>query len=447
MLVFLLLFNILFIYFFRFIWLGYLSAIPIFFILFIISTTSNDIDEWVSKETIKAFLLKHLAIIAWIMILWGIQVLGTHLQINNISPEQITLSIIALNTFLWLLSYIINFKDWIKIFHYWYYCGFIILIFRLIVTDNINIIREVTLLFIPLTLWIYTFINYILSNFSNLVWDKIKSLNFLYFNLWIIALIQNWLSNNVYFGTFFSQLYLTLLFASIFSITKYTNENPLETNIELSSKTVDQILTWKKPEKTKTKIWLHILLHLKSFFNTKSYITSFMLSLMNIVLIFLQIFLFFKHIWTSSNIILYEIIYWLSILTFFGNYIILKKIELYYNLQRIFAFFILNLWIYLSIVNIFWEVPLYMAIWWIIWNLITSLIIFWSKNIKDRNIIFKEDLFLWLIANSISTFINAFFILKLDLEYIIKFWLIILYIWIQLFIKYYNIKYINKNFS
>lgn len=445
MLAILIIFNILFISFFRYIWVWYLSILPIFFILFIIWTTWEDINPAKEdKENIKQFIQRNISIFAWLLIILWVQLLGTNLAIE-FSPETISISIIFINIFFWIFSYLIKFTDWLSIFHYWYYFSIWILTYRMMMTGQSNLIPTMLTLFIPFTLGIYSFITYIISNFSELVEDDIKSLNFLFFNLSVIILIHKKLADSIYFWNFLSQIYLALLFLSILFINKLA-KNKVAEIINKPQKTLDEILNWTKTEKKQDKIWLQIIYQIKNFFNTKSFITSFALSFLNIWLIFFQIYLFFKNIWTDQNIISYEIIYWLSILIFFWNYLLLKQINLYYNLQRIFAFFILNLGIYLSIINIFWKIPEYMAIWWITWNLINSLIIFATSSLKNKKIIFREDLYLWVSANTLATIINTFFIFKLDYSLSIRFWFIVLYVWIQLFIKFYNLKYIN-NFS
>lgn len=445
MLALIIIFNIFFISFFRYTWVWYISLLPIFFILFIIWTIAEDINtKEDSKENIKEFIQKNISIFAWLLIILWVQILGTNLNIP-FSPENISIFIILINIILWYGSYFIKFKDWLSIFHYWYYFSIIVLLTRLFMSWNSQLIYSIGLLFIPFTLWIYTFISYVISNFSDMVEDNIKSMNFLFFNLSIIIFIQKKLSSSLYIWNFISQIYLSLLFISILFINKIA-KTKITQIINKPQKTLDEILNGKKEETKKEIIWLQIVFQLKAFFNTKSPITSFALSFMNIVLIFFQIYLFFKNIWTWDWMLMYEIIYWLSILTFFWNYLLLKQINLYYNLQRIFAFFILNLGIYLSIINIFWKVPEYMAIWWIIWNLITALVVFSTQPLKEKKILFREDLYLWILANTLSTLINTFFLFRLDYNFSTKIWFIILYLWVQLFIKYYNIKYINKNY-
>lgn len=145
---------------------------------------------------------------------------------------------------------------------------------------------------------------------------------------------------------------------------------------------------------------------------------------------------FFQNLQSWNNIF-NEIIYRLGWVIFFINFILFKKLDWFVIVQRIFAFFVINFVTYFTIIDFMWENYFYIAIWWIIWNLLTtSLIIFiWDKWWFLQAV----DYATWSFINFLWVALNVYFVLKIGLNIYFVSWIVLLYIW--LYIALYRIIY------
>lgn len=154
-------------------------------------------------------------------------------------------------------------------------------------------------------------------------------------------------------------------------------------------------------------------------------------ALTNTIPILFSSIYFFMNIW-KWNYIQNELSYWIWAMIFFINFILFKKLNRFVTIQRIFAFFVVNFVTYFSIVDFFWHNYIYIASWWILWNLISTVIILliWDK----KNIFDKFDYITWTIVNFLWVFINIYFLLQINMDQYLRWWLIMLYLGLYLFI-------------
>lgn len=313
--------------------------------------------------------------------------------------------------------------------------------------------------FILLTFWVYAFINFVVSAFS-VVWDNVRYRMFFFLNISIMILIYIFSGRNLYSGIVFSQVYLTLLFLLIYFSKKFAVKEEDMLIIE-DKPTLDEILLRKKRIKLKTDLSerKHVIYEylnkLNIFFEDMPNIMKFIYWISNVILILTQILLFIVHIYSNpwEDILYYEIFYWVSIIMFFSNFILLKFVDYYYYIQRIFVFFVINFGIYLSVINLFWgsefmwDDYLYITIIWIVWNILNNFAIFASKPLKEKGFLYTEDYYLWILSNFWALLVNIYFIFRLSILWgsiFFKVSLSFLYLWIQLFLTFYNIKFIKK---
>jgi len=167
------------------------------------------------------------------------------------------------------------------------------------------------------------------------------------------------------------------------------------------------------------------------FFLNSPNIVKIIFALTNSIPVLFATWFFFKNLWWWNNIY-NEIIYWLGGLIFFINFLLFKNLNRFVFIQRIFAFFVINFVTYFTIIDFMWNKYLYIAIWWIIFNLLTTflMIFIWKKN----DILGAVDYLTWSIINFLWVFINIFFLLKIWLNIYLISWIILLYIWFYLFL-------------
>jgi len=152
-------------------------------------------------------------------------------------------------------------------------------------------------------------------------------------------------------------------------------------------------------------------------------------ALTNTIPVIIASWYFFTNLWTWHNIH-NEIIYWLNAVIFFINFVLFKKLNRFVYIQRLFAFFVINFITYFTIIDFFGKNFTYIAIWWIIWNLLSTILILVLGKNKD----FFEpiDYLIWSMINFGWLFVNIYFIFKMPIEYYLKIWVIMLYLWLYL---------------
>ncbi|UFX82706.1 hypothetical protein HLG78_00955 [Candidatus Absconditicoccus praedator] len=358
----------------------------------------------------------------------------------DLSKIFIITLIIGLNIFLYLISYIINYKDGVKIFHVGYYFSWLLLFYEAVGVLSISDIFDVFLIFIVLSFVVYTFIIFILSNFTQINLSYIRNLNFLYFLLFVVVFIYSNLYDTTYVALLISQLFLMIVFGFIYICYKFTKKKEEE-----SKNKIETILSGGSLIEKKQKTIYDLFSDISDFFKNIPEHIKLALALVNLFLMFGQIYIFFLNI-GSDDILFYEILYWLGILVFFINFILLKLIDYYYYIQRIMAFFVINFGIYLTILNIFGQDYFYIVVIGILRSIIGSLLIFFSKSFIYKKLLFREDYYFWILANGMAMLLNVYFIFLLDINNALKINFILLYVGLWIFMTFYNIKFLEKKF-
>lgn len=444
MIFFLILFNLVFVYFFYHIGFWYLWAIPLIFVLFFLFNFTDFLKNQGenSTENIKKALLKNFFVISWFMILiWAFWLL-TEFQLISEYDYVSAYFLIVANILLWYLSYFIKYKDGTLFFHLWYYFSWGIFFYQIYPLLSFSSFFDVILLFIVKTFALYVFLIFIIWTFIENKLYNIKQIAFLYFILTAMVFIYSNISDTPYISLVISQFLLTLIFLFIYLLNVF--QQRYKEKVTSKSKLEYILEGWTIASKKEKRKFSKILEDVSGFFNSVPEYIKFLLALLNLWLIFGQIYIFFMNI-GSDEFLYYEMFYWFSILMFFINFVLMKLINYYYSLQRIFSFFILNFWIYLTIINIFGENYFYIVLFWIGWNLFNSLIIFVSKRLFLSEILKKEDFYLWIFANFLAVLVNIYFIYLLDIALDTSIYIITMYIWMWFFVTFYNIKYIEKN--
>lgn len=105
---------------------------------------------------------------------------------------------------------------------------------------------------------------------------------------------------------------------------------------------------------------IEIINDLKTFLATLTPSTKFVMSMLNVVLVILQVYFFMKQIGGDFSIAT-ELYFRIGIGVFFMNFLLLRKIGRYHDLQRVLAFILINFGVYASIIDIVGRDPLYLV--------------------------------------------------------------------------------------
>lgn len=168
------------------------------------------------------------------------------------------------------------------------------------------------------------------------------------------------------------------------------------------------------------------------------------LSGLNIVIIICIIFSFFTI--GNPGLIGMQILYRCSIIVFFINFLLLKKIRFNYKLQRYSVFFIIHFAVYLGIALAAGYQTLTMALCGIARSIISSGLIFYSDFAIRTGVMQKEDYNYWIGANVVSMLINIYLIISLSLPVQLSFSIIFFYLGIGFFLTLQTIKFVKNTY-
>lgn len=408
---------------FRYVWI-----IPlIFFMLFVWNTL------FVHKSSLNfsKIIEDNSLFIAWTSLILGLRWI---LHFLNIEGVVIWLILISINYFLFLSSFVFNYKDWENIFQVWYFFSVLILLFQL---GDFSLMLSILPYIFVLTFSLYVFVISILGIYISIP-SYIKYFCFFLFHCLVVIVIYKLNYGYPYFGLALCQVYVTCVYAVIYYLRRYKIyvQTPLSIDIKYL---LDggRVTAKKKPKK------VEFFLSMNDFLTHMPQIIQFLLSVLNIVLIVSIIGVFFMNLENQRDI-LWQLLYWISILLFFVNFILLKSIDYYYNIQRFFVFFIINFSIYLTIISLFGSDYMTLALIGIAWNIFNSMLIFYSDHLRTIKILYQEDYYYRIGANMLALVCNIVFVLKTEIPNQLKFSLIFFYLGLQAFILLYNMKYIRE---
>ncbi|MEF2175451.1 MAG: hypothetical protein V3575_03170 [Candidatus Absconditabacteria bacterium] len=394
---------------------------------------------------------------SWILINLGISLflinikeIGINIELLNINTVYFFIGLA--NAAFLIISYIFNYKDGIKAFHSTYYINYVMLLTFSFGILNLNDFVHLILALVAFNLGVYSFINFIILPLKK---DNciIPYVTFLYFILTCLIGVYIIFSDNIYYAVSTGQIFLLLLFLYIYLIGIFKKkilqkEKELERKEDHQYQELRDILKEKDEDKKPIKVnkflkW--IVLDVDEFLKNNPASIKIMLSLLNVILIFVQIYLLFKNFTSGNSSIINEVFYWSSVCIFFANFLLLKSIDYFYFIQRAFVFFIINFGIYISLLDLFGTKDLlFIATIGIIWNIANSVIILGSKKLNLNKILYSEDYYRWILANISATITNLYFLFKIEANNFIKISIVFMYLGIILILLFYNIKYINS---
>lgn len=427
-----------FINYFYFIDYPWLILLPV---VIVIVFSVNTIVNIKPTITMKSIIEKNSLYFSWILILLWLSGL---LLFLNIDKLYVGIYMVIINLLLWIGSYMSGYSDWKQLFHVTYYLSILALIQFLSEQIDIRSLLTVVWYIIPLQFWIYSFIAFIIWNFYE-VEKKITWLAYSFAHLTVLQLFTILIWEIKLIHIVLWQLYLTLVYYA-------TNYILWTQRQEVKIKKIDakDILRWVKVleyQKVTEESLLRkntTLLKIKWFLlNLDSWVTLFINSYNSIFIVL--VILYYISIFSNQTPIIHEqILYRASIILFFINFILIQEHYILPKRQRIFVFLIINFAIYTNIIFLSWSQAVTIATLWILWNVANSLLILYSKFLLPTSFIKIHDYRYRILVNVVWIPINIFFLSQINIAGSLLFALISTYLWIQWFLLYYNIKYMQQ---
>ena len=157
------------------------------------------------------------------------------------------------------------------------------------------------------------------------------------------------------------------------------------------------------------------------------------------ILIFMLCF-FFYWIFTSSEIKL-NLWYWWWIVLFLVNVFLLKRIWYASDVSRFALALVANFVLY-SMLLISWSSISNILPFLIVWWFVCQIALFFVDRI-NINLFWEKDYVYWTIVTFIAFVCNIILLCRVDLPGQFLFSLIFLYVWIELMLMYYIIRFLN----
>ena len=436
---FILVVNTFFAYYFFAIGFWWVALIPLFFSL-VMFFSFYDISSW-SKNFFQKNIQSQFLSYIWILFnIWLSGLLRSLLPYFGIQDEVVVfLMLIIFNVFLFFYSFFIDYEDGKNIFQAWYYFNWFMLGFYYIFqTWNSDILK----VFVWSTTWVYAFLRSIIGLVKKL--DK----NYQYILVWwSLVLISSFFSSSEWliFGTMGQIIILLFLCIAYQYHFKAKKIEALEVSGFATYK--DMILN-HKPYISYTRLDKknNIIFLVQKFFSDLPSWFKLGLAILSSLYLFIIVFYFLNNIWYIW-FFWFQIFLWLSLALYWFNFFLSKKLHYTHSLQRYVLFFWVNLWVYLSIINMptnwdnFWVVLL-----WIIWALWSNAILQvvrqpWNNIWKNLS---TKDYQVWILANVVLSLINIYFMVHYSFSNQVTLFLVIIFVSLQAFITYYDLASIKK---
>ncbi len=433
------LYNLAFAYLFYKIWFLYGMIVPIAFssIMFFLFGSSSTEKESHIKKNLKKIAIQNIIYIIWILInIWIFIIANYSLQTyfsEIYNKIFIIFWIIFFNMIIGIISCIGKWKE-IIISSY-----IAIILATLYLIHPLSIFEQIKI-FTAIMLWINTIYQLIYFVKTKKILPFTTYWNFFLLIIIFVILIHKYIITQLISLGLMIQVGLLLMLITIKKFKDLQHKILYLKNTEARIQQDKELFGYsdinlKNIEKYRKYIkYKKILSSILDYFEDSPILFKAGISLLNVLPIILQSYIFITYIGQGQWII-YEIIYAIWTIIFLLNFLIFKQLGRFYYIQRFIAFFIINFIVYVLILYSFWNNLNYIAIWWIGWNLVNTVWMFvFSNSKKGKETLQKIDHILWLSLNFVWLAFNIYILFKLWIDKYLTWGVSILYIWIYLFI-------------
>jgi len=421
-----------FLWFFYAIGAWYIGIIPLIFGLVIIIISSKDYRK-LSWESLDR---QRYSIYAWwiAMLIWFIGI-ATFFSENTI---QIWLWILGINIVFWLASHVFSYKDGTYMAQAGYYMTILYILWQASYVLDRHGLRNVVSMLWVLTLGIVWFI-------VGVIWHWRKVASYLWYKIFILA----WWAILIGIGHYVSDIYTALLIDSILILLlslwlyRILHYHTPTTN-EIKNISVRRILAWEKitknnhiPKKNR------ILTRLYHFVRDMPLWTRYGVEWINCGLVIMTIVLYLMGI-TASASDRHQLVYWLIIWLFIATALLLKGIWFTSVMQKVTLFAVINYAIYLTLYTVFDTAVGAIAWWAIVWNIMSSVMIFYGPTSFLSDVLRKADYLYWIVMTILALCFNVYLLWLTSLPGQLIFSIAFVYLWLQGILLYYGIRHIQQ---
>ncbi len=410
------------------IWVRWIALIPLlWWVALMLFASPKDSTAESKTLWINRLLQDHTITLARILIMvW----LWWFLDVLTWWSLEVWLWLLGINLLFWLWSYIFGYKDWREVFHYWWYFASLLFLVSLSRLWEYSMVLDMLVIWCSITMAVYAFLVFVLWAVDQTVWKSLHYPLFITFNCCIVYLIYHYTQQNIWLSLAWAQAYLLIVYGFIWQVLYdyqwldwYNNDDDLFRHI-LSGQTITRFTRSLSPKT------LEIYDDIRWFFSTIWSASKWVMWLLNIALVLGQVVLFLYHI--NDGVGHWDYVwFWAWVLLFFGSFILLRSIWFARKLQRIIAFVLLNIALYMTIIALFGNDIIFIVWLWVLRTVINSIVIIQRHFFDVRGILLDEDVSYWILWIIITSLCNLYFMIRMPLSFQVIFSMICLYIWIQ----------------
>ncbi len=435
--------HIIFILYFFAIWVWRLALLPLIILVALLFNSQSSTTEVIAKkstitlDSFHEFITQHALVIAWsLIVLWWWWLVDIY---ANLWSEQL-FWLLWIHIILRWWSYIYDFEDWKKIFHVWYYVTLLLLFIQIFKSVSVYDFFHYIMAFLVMTMAIYGSIVFLMTAMDKKVDNITKYMYFILFNVSVIILIYLWGRDDLHSAIVLAQVYLMALYVVIYWVRWWYNQIRDDVTID-ETYLAEEILDWKRILWRKLPFADEAVLVMNNFLDNLDQKTTFSLSFLNIILVAIQVYLFVVSFWVTDGWLV-QFVFWFWLAAFFVNYLLLREIWFYHELQRAVAFILLNFGIYISIIHAFWNNIFGIVVLGVLWSILNSLLMFLGKKLNLHALLSRQDYYYWIWTTMLSTLVNMYFILRLPLSWQFRFSVMFIYLWLQCVLLLYALRHI-----
>ena len=411
--------------FFYLIWLWYLALLPIAVFVFMLSHWIKNIFKWMKFEILWE---KRSLILIWLITMVWVSWILFFVWIKEIS---VYLTLLILNIFLWLWSHVFKYDDGKLIFEIGTWIMVVVVLWTSLISWWFYTFCEAWSLLACLMLAVYSFLQFVIGIFYPT--EEIRS-----YEIAILAtiVIWGWVLWYFYPSGCVAPIWLFILLLLFLGISIVQNrEMPSKQTTKIS---VRRILAWERIFKK-----LNIPSRKISVYNwleNEPKRFPYVFEFINLGLLVFLLLSSFRWIFTSSTINL-GVWYrsWISL--FLINIFLLKRIWYASDVSRFALALIVNFILY-SVLLISWSTIESILPFLIVWWFLCQIAIFYVDRI---NITFftEKDYLYWTVVTFIASVCNIILLCNVDLPKQFLFSLIFVYVWVELMLLYYIVRFLN----
>ncbi len=420
-----------FVLFFYGIGLRYLGLIPLLFVgmFFAYYGATQSI-----KVEGSALLKKYALYISRVIIMAGI--FGM-LNYFGMEPIYSALGLLTFNLVLRMGSILMDYKDGTVVFQLGFYLSTFFILMIAFAFGGLSLLLSVFSMLRVLHLGIIAFIIFLIGHYKGV--EKYLRYKLVVISLGTIFLVVFDQIQNIYLAIALNSVILTGLY---YFITKVFDLRP-QSEEQKKEISVRRILAGERITAVKKQFRAPRMEQLHRFVESMPGATKRILESFNILLVLILIVTYIFNI--SGFVDASHLFYWITIVAFVVNVLLLKRVGYNSIIQNLVVFLVINFAIYVSLFSYFNGSMGAVATWWIIRNIFSAAMIFYTHRVPMLAKIFGKTDYIYRIISCIAAMVvNVIVLLYTGLPGELIFFLVLVYVGLQSMIIYYAAKYLSK---